>query len=134
MISFTIQYYKNVDNKEKCNFIICYYSKIKSKRGEEKEKLERCKKKSRCYLKILDNDIISFTNHKTSKLTDYEVKQAHKFYKNFLHNQIKEKKIKKIYFFKHEGISEKTLTDYLEINCYSKSENDIFILFKLKCN
>jgi len=57
-----------------------------------------------------------------------------KFYKNFLHNQIKEKKIRKIYFFKHEGISEKTLTDYFEINCYSKSENDIFILFKLKCN
>tara|TARA_B110000116_G_scaffold238109_1_gene224737 strand:+ start:993 stop:1874 length:882 start_codon:yes stop_codon:yes gene_type:complete len=46
--------------------------------------LDRCKKESRCYFKILDNDIPSFTNHKTSKLTDYEVKQATKFYKNFL--------------------------------------------------
>ena len=46
--------------------------------------IDRCKKKSRCYFKILDNNIPSFTNHKTSKITDYEIEQAHKFYKNFL--------------------------------------------------
>ena len=46
--------------------------------------LDRCNKKSRCYFKILDNDIPSFTNRKTSKITEYEVKQAHKYYKNFL--------------------------------------------------
>jgi hypothetical protein len=57
-----------------------------------------------------------------------------KSYKSFLLNKIKDKKIKKIYFFRHEGISEKTLTDYLNPNCYNKLENNIFILFKLKCN
>ena len=35
--------------------------------------LDRCQKKSRCYFKILENDIPSFTNHKTSKLTDTAV-------------------------------------------------------------
>ena len=56
------------------------------------------------------------------------------FYKNFLINKIKSKKVKKVYFFKQEGISQNTLTDYLDTDCYSKSENDIFILFELKCN
>ena len=57
-----------------------------------------------------------------------------KSYKNFLLNKIKNNQIKKIYFFRHEGISEKTLTDYLDPSCYNKIENNIFILFKLKCN
>ena len=57
-----------------------------------------------------------------------------KSYKNFLLDKIKDKKIKKVYFFRHEGISEKTLTDYLDPKCYNKLENSIFILFKLKCN
>ena len=56
------------------------------------------------------------------------------FYKNFLINKIRSKKVKKVYFFKQEGISQNTLTDYLDTACYSKSENDIFILFEIKCN
>jgi ubiquinone/menaquinone biosynthesis C-methylase UbiE len=48
------------------------------------QSLGKCKKESRCHFKILNNNIPSFTKHKTSKITDYEVKQAHKFYKNFL--------------------------------------------------
>ena len=57
-----------------------------------------------------------------------------KFYKNFLLNQIKDKKIKEVYFFKHENISEKALTDYLDPNCFNKLENNIFISYKLICN
>lgn len=49
-----------------------------------KKSLNKCQKKNHCYFKILNNNILVFTNQKTSKITDYEIKQANIFYKNFL--------------------------------------------------
>jgi ubiquinone/menaquinone biosynthesis C-methylase UbiE len=49
-----------------------------------KKKLKKCIKGKNCYFKILDEDIPSFTKQKTSKVTNYEVKQANVFYRNFL--------------------------------------------------
>ena len=54
-------------------------------------------------------------------------------YKNFLHTLIKTNNIEKIYFFKHEGVSIKNITNYLKSECYNKTENSIFYIFELKC-
>lgn len=48
------------------------------------KKLSSCRKKNLCYFKIINNNIPAFSNYRTSKNTDYEVKQANIFYKNFL--------------------------------------------------
>lgn len=56
------------------------------------------------------------------------------YYKNYLLDKIKNKDIKKVYYFKHENISQITLTDYLSSDCYDKSEDDIFFVFSIKCS
>ncbi len=56
------------------------------------------------------------------------------YYRSFFANLIKSKNIEKIYFFKHEGISLKNVTDYIKSDCYISSENNIFYIFDLKCN
>ena len=56
------------------------------------------------------------------------------YYRSFLANLIQKKNIEKIYFFKHEGISLKNVTDYIKSDCYISSENTIFYIFDLKCN
>ena len=43
------------------------------------------------------------------------------------------KNIKEIYFFKHENISLKVITDYIDNKCYSNKENDLFYILKLEC-
>ncbi len=55
------------------------------------------------------------------------------FYKKFLIKKIKKNKVKAIYFFKHEGISRKAITDYLEPGCYNLEENDLFSVYKILC-
>ena len=55
------------------------------------------------------------------------------YYKNFLKEKIIQKNIKKIYFFKHENISLKVITDYIDNKCYSNKENDLFYILKLEC-
>lgn len=49
-----------------------------------KKILKRCEKEKNCYFTILKNNIPCFTKKKTSKVTNYEVKQSNIFYKNFL--------------------------------------------------
>ena len=55
------------------------------------------------------------------------------YYKNFLKEKIIQKNIKEIYFFKHENISLKVITDYIDNKCYSNKENDLFYILKLEC-
>ena len=55
------------------------------------------------------------------------------FYKSFLLGKIKNKKIKKILYFKHEKIPQKTITDYLDLSCFEKHEDDIFFIYIIKC-
>ena len=49
-----------------------------------KNNLDKCNKENLCYFKILNKNIPIFSNERTSKITDYEVKQATILYKNFL--------------------------------------------------
>ena len=60
---------------ENFNFYIC---------PNCKKKFNKCKKLKECYFKLIDNKIPCFTKIKISKTTNYEVKQASLFYKNFL--------------------------------------------------
>ena len=55
------------------------------------------------------------------------------YYKNFLQTKIKKNNIKNILFFKHEKISHRTFTDYVDETCYDKSDEEIFYVYKLKC-
>lgn len=55
------------------------------------------------------------------------------FYKDFFKRKIHELNIKKIYFFKHENISNKVLTNYFNSDCLSSNENEIFYIFNIKC-
>ena len=55
------------------------------------------------------------------------------YYKKFLINKIKDRKIKKFFFFKHEKISQKILTDYIDEQCFIKYQDDIFYILELKC-
>ena len=60
----------------------------------------------------------------------------HRFYedyKRFLKNKIKKNNVKEIYFLKHEKISQKIITDYLDEDCYSLSEDELFYIFKINC-
>ena len=55
------------------------------------------------------------------------------FYKKFLIDKIEKNKIKEIYFFKHEGISRRAITDYLNPKCYNLEENTVFSIYKILC-
>ena len=60
----------------------------------------------------------------------------HKFYgdyKRFLIHKIKENNVKEIYFLKHENISKRIVTDFIDKNCYSLSEDELFYIFKINC-
>ena len=46
--------------------------------------LDFCEKLKNCHFTIFRRSIPCFTRGKTSKITSYEIKQANKFYKNFL--------------------------------------------------
>lgn len=54
-------------------------------------------------------------------------------YKQFLIRIIQDKNIKRVYYFKHEGLAESSLTDYLVSTCYKKRENEIFFIYELTC-
>ena len=54
-------------------------------------------------------------------------------YKKFLTQKIKSNNIKEIYFLKHETISKRLVTDYIDENCYSLTEDDLFFIFKINC-
>ena len=60
----------------------------------------------------------------------------HRFYadyKRFLIHKIKENNVKEIYFLKHENISKRIVTDFIDKNCYSLSEDELFYIFKINC-
>ena len=62
--------------------------------------------------------------------------RGHRFYPNykrFLTQKIKNNNIKEIYFLKHETISKRLVTDYMDENCYSLTEDDLFFIFKINC-
>ena len=50
-------------------------------------------------------------------------------YKKYIERKITEKKIKQILFLKFEELSTEVISEYLEINCYIKSEDRLFIKF-----
>ncbi len=56
-----------------------------------------------------------------------------KKYKEFFIQKIKEQNIKGVYFFKHEKIPEKIITDNLNKKCYSLSANNLFNIYNIKC-
>ena len=56
-----------------------------------------------------------------------------KKYQNFLLGKIKKKNIKRVYFFKHEGIYRTVLTEYISPLCLNLSEDEIFNIVELKC-
>ena len=53
--------------------------------------------------------------------------------KEYLLNKIKENKIKKILFFKHENLSLNTVSNYIKQECYKIDQDEIFYILKLKC-
>ena len=55
------------------------------------------------------------------------------FYKDFFKRKIYELNIKKIFFFKHENISNEVLTNYFNSDCLNSNENEIFYIFNIKC-
>ena len=55
------------------------------------------------------------------------------YYKNFLFKKIKKNKIQKVYFFKHENLSQKSFTNYIDERCYTKSENEFFYVYNIIC-
>jgi hypothetical protein len=62
--------------------------------------------------------------------------KGNKFYKNykdFIKNKIKRKKIKKIYFFRHEKIDYQIIEEYLSQNCYSYDTDDLFHIYEINC-
>ncbi len=54
-------------------------------------------------------------------------------YKDFLLDKIKKNNIKEVYFFKHENVSSKIITNYFNQNCYKLDENSIFYIYKIQC-
>ena len=54
-------------------------------------------------------------------------------YKRFLINKIKSNDIKEIYFLKHETLSTRNVTDYIDKSCYSLIEDKLFYIFKINC-
>jgi hypothetical protein len=54
-------------------------------------------------------------------------------YQKFLKAKISDKKIKEVYFFKHEDISHLTFTQYFKEKCYEKRVDEIFVIYELKC-
>ena len=54
-------------------------------------------------------------------------------YKRFLIQKIKNNNIKEIYFLKHEKISTRIVTDYIDENCYSLSADELFYIFTINC-
>lgn len=60
--------------------------------------------------------------------------EFYNYYRNFFSGIIKSKKIKKIFFFKHEGISPNTFTDYFDASCYEMIENEVFYIYRFQCS
>ena len=54
-------------------------------------------------------------------------------YKRFLVSKIKSKDIKEIYFLKHEALSTRNVTDYIDKSCYSLTEDKLFYIFEINC-
>ena len=54
-------------------------------------------------------------------------------YREYLLNKIKENKIKKILFFKHENLSLNVVSNYIKQECYKIDQDEIFYILKLKC-
>ncbi len=54
-------------------------------------------------------------------------------YKKFLRNHLKKKEIKKIYFFNHENLNKKIVTDYLNKDCIKVNKNKLFTIFEITC-
>ena len=59
--------------------------------------------------------------------------RLYKDYKRFFTDKIKKNNVKEIYFLKHEKISKRIVTDYLDKDCYSLREDDLFYIFKINC-
>ena len=57
-----------------------------------------------------------------------------KVYKDFLNKKIAEKKIKEIYFIKHENISQEVFENYYAAECFKKEENNLFLIYKITCS
>lgn len=54
-------------------------------------------------------------------------------YKNFLFEKIEKKKINKIYFIKHENLSQIMITEYIDKNCFKYSETEFLKIYEIKC-
>ena len=54
-------------------------------------------------------------------------------YREYLLNKIKENKIKKILFFKHENLSLNIVSNYIKQECYKIEQDEIFYILKLRC-
>ncbi len=59
--------------------------------------------------------------------------KLYKTYKSFLLNKIQKLDVKEIYFFKHENIPTRIITDYIDKNCHTLREDDLFYIFRINC-
>ena len=59
--------------------------------------------------------------------------KLYKRYKRFLLNKMQLLDIKEIYFIKNENIPTRIITDYIDKNCHTLKEDDIFYIFRIKC-
>ncbi len=72
-----------------------------------------------------------FTSDGTS--IPLEGNRYYSYYKKFLINKIKKKNIKEIYFLKFENIPKESFTGYIDKNCYSFIDDELFLIIKIKC-
>ena len=49
-------------------------------------------------------------------------------YDTFLKNHLSKKKIKKVYFFNHENLSQKIISNHISNDCYEEKKDKLFII------
>ena len=108
---------KNINKKKKNIMLVTHYLFLDS------IIIKRINAPSRSH--TVDGDSIPIINNKYFK-----------YYKNYFKNKIIKDKIEEVYFIKMEkNIPTERFTNYIEEECYSRSEDNIFIIFTLdiKC-
>ena len=54
-------------------------------------------------------------------------------YNSFLKNHLSKKKIKKVYFFNHENLSQKIISNNISNNCYKEKKDKLFTILEINC-
>ena len=54
-------------------------------------------------------------------------------YDTFLKNHLSKKKIKKVYFFNHENLSQKIISNHISNDCYEEKKDKLFLILEINC-